>query len=140
MNEIFSLIDTLNVTYTEKTTDGNNIFYEANDFDDLEIFLNTSNFLAGFIDKLKTNNRLIKLFSNWIIVALKKYMSVANDNMRISVCYVVITSVMKFCDEINLFDDKKNSAFLNSNLNANTNPDLNVEPDQNNKNSNNAKY
>ena len=138
MNEIFSLIDTLNVSYTEKTTDGNNIFYEANDFDDLEIFLNTSNFLAGFIDKLKTNNRLIKLFSNWIIVALKKYMSVANDNMRISVCYVVITSVMKFCDEINLFDDKKNSVFLNSNLNANTNPDLNVEPDQNNNNSNNA--
>ena len=138
MNEIFGLIDTLNVTYTEKTTDGNNIFYEANDFDDLEIFLNTSNFLAGFIDKLKTNNRLIKLFSNWIIVALKKYMSVANDNMRISVCYVVITSVMKFCDEINLFDDKKNSVFLNSNLNANTNPDLNVDPDKTNNNSNNA--
>ena len=62
MNEIFSLIDTLNMSYTTKITDGNNVFYEANDFDDLEIFLNTSNFLAVFIDKLKTNYRLIKLF------------------------------------------------------------------------------
>ena len=121
MNEIFTLIDTLNVSYTEKVTDGNNIYYEANDFDDLEIFLNTSNFLAGFIDKLKTNNRLIKHFSNWIIVALKKYMSIANDNMRISICYVVITAVMKFCDEINLFDSKKNSIFLQNNINNNSN-------------------
>ena len=71
MTEIFGLIDTLNVTYTEKATDGNNIYYEANDLDDLEIFLNTSRFLAGFINKLKDNKRLIKHFSNWVIVALK---------------------------------------------------------------------
>ena len=125
MNEIFNLIDTLNVSYTEKVTDGNNIFYEANDFDDLEIFLNTSRFLAQFIDKLKTNERLIKHFSNWIIVTLKKYMSIANDNMRISQCYVVLTSVMKFCDEINLFDEKKNKILYNANYGVSKNSDEN---------------
>ena len=121
MNEIFTLIDSLNVSYTEKVTDGNNIYYEANDSDDLEIFLNTSRFLSGFIDKLKTNNRLIRHFSNWIIVALKKYMSIANDNMRIAQCYVVLSSVMKFCEEINLFDDKRNGILINNNININSN-------------------
>ena len=58
-------------------------------------------------------------FSNWIIVAVKKYIPIAKDNMRISQCYVVLTSVTKFCDEINLFDDKKNGMILNNNLNNN---------------------
>ena len=115
------LIDSLNVTYTEKATDGNNIYYEANDLDDLEIFMNTSRFLAGFINKLKENKRLVKHFSNWVIVALKKYMSIANDNMRIAICYVVLTSIMKFCDEINLFEEKKNSIF-NKNINTANDP------------------
>ena len=121
MTEIFGLIDTLNVTYTEKATDGNNIYYEANDLDDLEIFMNTSRFLAGFINKLKENKRLVRHFSNWVIVALKKYMSIANDNMRIAICYVVLTSIMKFCDEINLFEEKKNSIF-NQNINSANDP------------------
>ena len=48
-------------------------------------------------------------------------MNIANDNMRIAICYVVLTSIMKFCDEINLFEDKKNSIF-NKNINTANDP------------------
>ena len=106
MTEIFDLLESLNISYLEKVNENNNVYYEANNIDDLEIFIRTGKFLSGFIQKIKSNTNLYELFQNWIIISLKAYMIYANDYPRIAISYTVLASIMKFCQEKKFFEGK----------------------------------
>ena len=106
MTEIFDLLESLEISYVEKVNENNNVYYEANNIDDLEIFIRTGKFLSGFIHQIKLNTNLFDLFQNWIIISLKHYMNYANDFPRIAISYSVLASIMKFCQDKKFFEGK----------------------------------
>ena len=109
MNEIFSLIESLDVSYEEKTSENNNVYYEAVNVDDLEIYTRTSKFISEFVVRIYENQRLVRLFTKWVIISVRRFISIANKYPRIAVTYRAIGAIMKFCDNVKFFPSLSNS-------------------------------
>lgn len=88
----------------------NNIFYEAYDSDDLEVYNRTCIFLKKFFKKFK-NERLL---NPWILFLIDKFMNIGNNHPHISQTYTCLTSIMNYCSRINFFqlNDKETIFFV----------------------------
>jgi hypothetical protein len=105
MIEISDLVTVLNLNYREvkdTVNELNNIYYEAENLEDLEIYNRISNFLREFIKKLKPEQN--KLFNPWVIIFLKKFCLLANQFPRISSTYLTMSSIMEYCQNIEFFN------------------------------------
>lgn len=104
MSEIFELLESLDVSYVEKVSDDNNVYYEANNMSDLEIYTRTSKFISEFVIKISNHLRLVRLFSKWTLLSLRSFIKSANEYPRIAITYKVIGSIMHFCEEVKFFE------------------------------------
>jgi hypothetical protein len=131
MSEINELFSSLNLNYKEVNDSNmdsninsqqdnsisisqinvNEVYYEAEDMNDLEICNRIISFLKEFLKKFTIH----KLFKPWILVLLKKLMQLGNEHPRVSAIYEGLSSIMRYCHKVNFFSfmNEETKSFLN---------------------------